>query len=100
MDAAPAAAWSPGPDPQGQAPQGRKYVAAGSGFVISADGYIVTNNHVVEDATKVTVIFDNGDEKTATVIGTDERTDLAVVKVDGETDLPFVKLRPGRRPRR
>lgn len=70
----------------------RKFMAAGSGFVISADGYIVTNNHVVENADKVTVVFDNGEEKTAKVIGTDEKTDLAVVKLDGETDLPFVKL--------
>ena len=60
--------------------------------MISADGYIVTNNHVVENATKVTVTFDNGDEKPATIVGTDERTDLAVVKVDGATDLPFVKF--------
>ena len=85
----------PGRQGQGQpggAPQGRKYVAAGSGFVISADGYIVTNNHVVENSTKVTVTFDNGDQKSATVVGTDERTDLAVVKVDGETNLPFVKF--------
>ena len=80
------------PGPQGQAPQGRRFAAAGSGFVISADGYIVTNNHVVENATKVTVTFDNGDQKQAKVIGTDERTDLAVVKVDGATDLPFVKF--------
>ena len=58
-------------------------MAAGSGFVISADGYIVTNNHVVENATKVTVVFDDGDEKIAKVVGTDERTDLAVVKIDG-----------------
>ena len=75
-----------------QAPQGRRYQAAGSGFVISGDGYIVTNNHVVENATKVTVTFDNGDQKSATVVGTDKRTDLAVVKVDGATDLPFVKF--------
>ena len=75
-----------------QAPQGRKYVAAGSGFVISADGYIVTNNHVVDNATKVTVTFDNGDQKPATIVGVDQRTDLAVVKVDGVTDLPFVKF--------
>jgi serine protease Do len=75
-----------------QAPQGRRYQAAGSGFVISADGYIVTNNHVVENSTKVTVTFDNGDQKSATVVGTDKRTDLAVVKVDGATDLPFVKF--------
>jgi len=80
-----------GNGPQGRAPQGQKYVAAGSGFVISADGYIVTNNHVVENATKVTVTFDNGDQKTAKIVGTDTRTDLAVVKVDG-TDLPFVKF--------
>jgi serine protease Do len=78
--------------PPGQPPQGRRFAAAGSGFVISADGYIVTNNHVVENANKVTVTFDNGDQKKATVVGTDERTDLAVVKVDGETDLPFVKF--------
>jgi serine protease Do len=78
--------------PHGQAPQGRRFAAAGSGFVISGDGYIVTNNHVVENATKVTVTFDNGDQKQAKVIGTDDRTDLAVVKVDGATDLPFVKF--------
>jgi serine protease Do len=83
----------PGPNHgQGQAPQGRRFAAAGSGFIISADGYIVTNNHVVANASKVTVTFDNGDQKPAKVIGTDERTDLAVVKVDGATDLPFVKF--------
>lgn len=70
----------------------RKFMAAGSGFAISADGYIVTNNHVVENADKVTVVFDNGDEKSAKVVGTDKKTDLAVVKVEGVTDMPFVKL--------
>jgi serine protease Do len=70
----------------------RKFMAAGSGFAISADGYFVTNNHVVADATKVTVQFSNGDEKPATIVGTDEKTDLAVIKVDGLTDQPFVKL--------
>jgi serine protease Do len=70
----------------------RKFMAAGSGFAISADGYFVTNNHVVSDATKVTVQFSNGDEKPATIVGTDEKTDLAVIKVDGLTDQPFVKL--------
>jgi serine protease Do len=73
-----------------EAPQGRRFVAAGSGFAISADGYIVTNNHVVRNATKVTVVLDNGDEHQATVVGTDERTDLAVVKVDSVSDMPFV----------
>ncbi len=74
---------------QGSRP--RTYMAAGSGFVVSADGYIVTNNHVVQDATKVTVSFDDGNEMDATVIGTDERTDLAVLKVDA-TDLPYVEF--------
>jgi len=68
----------------------RKFIAAGSGFAISGDGYIVTNNHVVENASKVTVVFDNGEERTATVVGSDERTDLAVVKVDDVDNLPFV----------
>ena len=77
--------------PQGQPQPPRHFMAAGSGFIISNDGYIVTNNHVVENATKVTVVFDNGDEQTAKVIGTDERTDLALVKIDGN-NLPFVQL--------
>ena len=75
-----------------QTPHMHKYMAAGSGFAISADGYFVTNNHVVKDATKVTVQFANGDEKPAKVVGTDAKTDLAVIKVDGLTDQPFVKL--------
>ena len=75
----------------GEAPT-RRVMAAGSGFAISADGYFVTNNHVVENASKVTVVFENGDEQVATIVGTDERTDLAVVKVDGVEDLPFVSF--------
>lgn len=78
--------------PNGARPEPRKFMAAGSGFVITKDGYIVTNNHVVENATKVTVVFENGDEKIAKVIGTDQRTDLAVIKIDDGADLPFVKL--------
>ncbi len=78
--------------PRGERPQGRKFVAAGSGFAISADGYVVTNNHVVHNATKVTVVLDNGDQKQANVVGTDERTDLAVVKIDGAEDMPFVSF--------
>jgi serine protease Do len=55
---------------------------AGSGIVISSDGYIVTNNHVVEDADKVTVTLSDGSTFEATIIGTDEQTDLTVVKID------------------
>ena len=69
--------------------QPRQYMAAGSGFIISDDGYVVTNNHVVEDATKVTVVLEDGSEETAEIIGTDPRTDLAVLKIDG-TNLPYV----------
>jgi len=63
----------------------------GSGFFISADGYAVTNNHVVQNAEKVQVTTDDGKTYTAEVIGTDPRTDLALIKVDGN-DFPYVKL--------
>ncbi|HLV20127.1 MAG TPA: Do family serine endopeptidase, partial [Polyangiaceae bacterium] len=72
-----------------QEPRPRQFMAAGSGFIVSADGYVVTNNHVVEDATKVTVVMEDGSEQVAEIVGTDERTDLAVLKIAGE-DLPFV----------
>jgi serine protease Do len=55
---------------------------AGSGIVISSDGYVVTNNHVVEDANKVTVTLSDGRAFDATVVGTDAQTDLAVLKID------------------
>lgn len=63
----------------------------GSGFLISKDGYIVTNNHVVENANKVTVTFHNGQKTIASVIGTDPKTDLAVIKIEGN-DYPFLKF--------
>jgi serine protease Do len=63
----------------------------GSGFFISADGYAVTNNHVVQNAENVQVTTDDGKIYTAKVIGTDPRTDLALIKVDGN-DFPYVRL--------
>ena len=78
-----------GPGAPGGQSAPRRFMAAGSGFIISDDGYVVTNNHVVEDATKVTVVFEDGSEQVAEIVGTDERTDLAVLKIEGE-DLPFV----------
>jgi serine protease Do len=63
----------------------------GSGFFISPDGYAVTNNHVVEKAESVQVKTDDGKTYKAKVIGTDPRTDLALIKVDGH-DFPYVKL--------
>ncbi len=77
---------------QNQAPSERRFEAAGSGFVISADGYVVTNNHVVDHAQKVIVIFEGGEEKEAIIIGTDERTDLALLKIEDASDLPFVEF--------
>jgi serine protease Do len=64
----------------------------GSGFFISPDGYAVTNNHVVDHAKSVQVTTDDGTIYTAKVIGTDPKTDLAVIKVDGKSDLPYVKF--------
>src|SRR5207344_2937098 len=64
----------------------------GSGFFISADGYAVTNNHVVDGADKVEVTTDDGKVYTAKVIGTDPRTDIALIKVAGRDDFPFAKL--------
>ncbi len=76
-----------------QRPQRRQYtMGQGSGFFISADGYAVTNNHVVDKADHVDVTTDDGKTYTAKVIGTDDRTDLALIKVEGRTDFPFVHL--------
>jgi serine protease Do len=68
----------------------------GSGFFISADGYAVTNNHVVDGASKVEVTTDEGKTYSAKVIGTDARTDLALIKVEGNSNFPFAKLADGK----
>jgi serine protease Do len=68
----------------------------GSGFFISADGFAVTNNHVVDGADKVEVTTDDGKVFKAKVIGTDARTDLALIKVEGASDFPFAKLSDGK----
>src|SRR5476651_1916429 len=74
------------------APGGRNMITGqGSGFFISADGYAVTNNHVVDKAENVQVTADDGKTHTAKVIGTDPRTDLALIKVEGGP-FPYVKL--------
>ena len=67
-------------------------VALGSGFLISADGYVVTNNHVVDHGKTVTVTLDDGRELDAKVIGVDSKTDLALLKIKDAKDLPYVKL--------
>ena len=67
----------------------------GSGFFISHDGYIVTNNHVVQDSKAVTVTMDDGKVLDAKVIGTDPKTDLALLKVEQPGDYPYVTLAKG-----
>ncbi len=66
--------------------------AVGSGFFVSADGYVVTNNHVIDNASEVQVTMDDGKVLDAKVIGTDPKTDLALLKVDGGNDFPFVRM--------
>jgi serine protease Do len=79
-------------------PRGGNHVimGQGSGFFISADGYAVTNNHVVDGASKVEVTTDEGKTYSAKVIGTDARTDLALIKVEGSSNFPFAKLADGK----
>ena len=64
--------------------------ALGSGFVISEDGYIVTNNHVIEGADEITIEFFSGDKLKAKLVGTDPKTDIALLKVESDKPLPFV----------
>jgi serine protease Do len=80
------------PDDQQRAPRNRMVTGQGSGFFISADGYAVTNNHVVDKADTVEITTDEGKTYSAKVIGTDPRTDLALIKVEGRNDFPHVKL--------
>jgi serine protease Do len=78
-------------------PRGHGMVTGqGSGFFISADGFAVTNNHVVDGADKVEVTTDDGNVYKAKVIGTDARTDLALIKVEGGSNFPFAKLSDGK----
>ncbi len=76
--------------PQGDQP--RRSSALGSGFVISEDGYVVTNNHVIEGADEIDIEFFSGEKLSATVVGTDPKTDIALLKVEPEKPLPFVKF--------
>jgi len=72
-------------------PQG-VHQARGSGFIIRQDGLIVTNNHVVKDGSSVSVTLDDGTELKAKVVGTDPRTDIAVLKIEAGKPLPFIQL--------
>ena len=72
---------------EGNPPADQKQEGVGSGFVISQEGFILTNNHVVEDAEQIKVKLANGNEYDAKVVGRDPKTDLAVVRIDGGKDL-------------
>jgi serine protease Do len=80
---------NPFPDER-RAPNRNLVTGQGSGFFISADGYAVTNNHVVDKAETVEVATDDGHTYSAKVIGSDPRTDVALIKVDGRNDFPHV----------
>jgi serine protease Do len=84
----------PGQGP-GEGPRrgpGRPGSSQGSGFFVSGDGYLVTNNHVVDNAAEVQVVMDDGRTLDAKVVGTDPKTDLALVKVNEAGDYPYVRL--------
>jgi len=79
------------PDQNG--PQGpQRSEALGSGFVISEDGYIVTNNHVIEGADSIEIEFFSGKKLPAKLVGTDPKTDIALLKVEADAPLPFVQF--------
>ncbi|MDC0738206.1 Do family serine endopeptidase [Cognatishimia sp. SS12] len=79
-------------DRQGDGDRPRRSSALGSGFVISEDGYVVTNNHVIDGADEILVEFFTGAELVATVVGKDPNTDIALLKVESEAPLPFVSF--------
>ncbi|MCD4763928.1 MAG: S1C family serine protease, partial [Desulfobacterales bacterium] len=69
-----------------------KQRSLGSGFIIDKEGYIVTNNHVIEDADKIKVKLKNGKEFDAEIVGHDPNTDLALIKIKSKNSLPVLKL--------
>ncbi|MGE0857068.1 MAG: trypsin-like peptidase domain-containing protein, partial [Hyphomicrobiaceae bacterium] len=83
---------------QGPSRPSRPQMGQGSGFIISADGYVVTNNHVVDGSSKIEVSFDDKEKLDAELVGTDARTDLALLKIKGNRSYPFVRFtdRPAR----
>ncbi len=86
------------PNQRGNQARPREQRGGGSGFFITSTGYIVTNNHVVEKAKEINVTLKDGRELKATVVGRDERTDLAVLKVEGK-NFPYVQFAPEARVR-
>ena len=77
---------------QGAQPVEREVTSLGSGFVIDAKGYVITNNHVIDDADDITITFSDNGKYKAKVIGRDKKLDLALLKIDAKKDIPFVPL--------
>ncbi len=80
---------------KGQAPEGApdaEMRAMGSGFIVDPDGFVVTNNHVIEGADEITVILQDGTRYTATLKGRDPKTDLALLKIEASEELPYVRF--------
>ena len=77
--------FGPGPNPgnRGQRPHDQREDSLGSGVIVSPDGYILTNNHVIDGATDVRITFADKHQLKATVVGADPKTDIAVLKVEG-----------------
>ncbi len=70
--------------------QQREIVGSGSGVIISPDGYIVTNNHVIDNASEIEVVLNNNQSYDAELVGTDPKTDIALLKIKSENNLPYV----------
>ncbi|MGZ3615170.1 MAG: DegQ family serine endoprotease, partial [Thermodesulfobacteriota bacterium] len=81
-----------GPFSEGNPPRDFEQRGVGSGFVMNQQGYILTNNHVVEDADQIKVKFANGKEYNGKIVGRDPKTDLALLKIEGASDLHPLKL--------
>jgi serine protease Do len=78
--------------PSPQMPEEQMRRSLGSGVIVDPKGYIITNNHVVEGATRITVNVPGGEEYTAKVVGADAISDIAVIKINGKSDFPFAKV--------
>jgi len=81
-----------GPFLEGNSPRSFEQRGVGSGFVMNRDGYILTNNHVVEDADQIKVKLADGKEYDGKVVGRDPKTDLALVKINGASDLHSLQM--------
>lgn len=77
---------------ENQGSRSKEVSSLGSGFIISKDGYIVTNHHVIDKADKITVNLNDSRSFQAKIIGTDKKTDLALLKINPKEDLPYVKM--------